>query len=446
MNRPRILVVDDDESLLRLLELRLSAMQFDVATARSGTEALARCQQQPFDLVLTDLRMDDLDGMELFDRLHQLNSTLPVVIMTAHGSIPEAVEATRRGVVAFLTKPIDTQDLERVLRQYARPSLADVPAGDMQILTRNDRMKTLLDTAQRVAASDVHVLVTGESGTGKELMAQFIHRHSPRHQGGFVAVNCGALPEGLMEAELFGFVKGAFTGALRNRDGLFRQAAGGTLFLDEIGEMPLPLQVKLLRALQEKRIRPVGSDITLDVDVRIVSATHVDLETAVQERRFREDLYYRINVVNLHLPPLRERREDIPLLVKHFIQQAREQGQAGQVSTVADAAMQHLVEYHWPGNIRQLQNVVQRLLALCPGAVITPRLVADALGDQGAQPLPTLAQVREDAERRYLVSLLTLTEGVVSEAARIAGRNRTDLYKILNRYGLDPAHFKPRSH
>ncbi len=446
MNRPRILVVDDDESLLRLLELRLSAMQFDVATARSGTEALARCQQQPFDLVLTDLRMDDLDGMELFDRLHQLNSTLPVVIMTAHGSIPEAVEATRRGVVAFLTKPIDTQDLERVLRQYARPSLADVPAGDMQILTRNDRMKTLLDTAQRVAASDVHVLITGESGTGKELMAQFIHRHSPRQQGGFVAVNCGALPEGLMEAELFGFVKGAFTGALRNRDGLFRQAAGGTLFLDEIGEMPLPLQVKLLRALQEKRIRPVGSDITLDVDVRIVSATHVDLETAVQERRFREDLYYRINVVNLHLPPLRERREDIPLLVKHFIQQAREQGQAGQVSTVADAAMQHLVEYHWPGNIRQLQNVVQRLLALCPGAVITPRLVADALGDQGAQPLPTLAQVREDAERRYLVSLLTLTEGVVSEAARIAGRNRTDLYKILNRYGLDPAHFKPRSH
>ena len=415
-------------------------------TARSGTEALARCQQQPFDLVLTDLRMDDLDGMELFDRLHQLNSTLPVVIMTAHGSIPEAVEATRRGVVAFLTKPIDTQDLERVLRQYARPSLADVPAGDMQILTRNDRMKTLLDTAQRVAASDVHVLITGESGTGKELMAQFIHRHSPRQQGGFVAVNCGALPEGLMEAELFGFVKGAFTGALRNRDGLFRQAAGGTLFLDEIGEMPLPLQVKLLRALQEKRIRPVGSDITLDVDVRIVSATHVDLETAVQERRFREDLYYRINVVNLHLPPLRERREDIPLLVKHFIQQAREQGQAGQVSTVADAAMQHLVEYHWPGNIRQLQNVVQRLLALCPGAVITPRLVADALGDQGAQPLPTLAQVREDAERRYLVSLLTLTEGVVSEAARIAGRNRTDLYKILNRYGLDPAHFKPRSH
>ncbi|WP_369600599.1 sigma-54 dependent transcriptional regulator [Hahella sp. SMD15-11] len=446
MNRPRILVVDDDESLLRLLELRLFAMQFDVATARSGTEALARCQQQPFDLVLTDLRMDDLDGMELFDRLHQLNSTLPVVIMTAHGSIPEAVEATRRGVVAFLTKPIDTQDLERVLRQYARPSLADVPAGDMQILTRNDRMKTLLDTAQRVAASDVHVLITGESGTGKELMAQFIHRHSPRQQGGFVAVNCGALPEGLMEAELFGFVKGAFTGALRNRDGLFRQAAGGTLFLDEIGEMPLPLQVKLLRALQEKRIRPVGSDITLDVDVRIVSATHVDLETAVQERRFREDLYYRINVVNLHLPPLRERREDIPLLVKHFIQQAREQGQAGQVSTVADAAMQHLVEYHWPGNIRQLQNVVQRLLALCPGAVITPRLVADALGDQGAQPLPTLAQVREDAERRYLVSLLTLTEGVVSEAARIAGRNRTDLYKILNRYGLDPAHFKPRSH
>ena len=415
-------------------------------TVRSGKEALARCQQQPFDLVLTDLRMDDLDGMELFDRLHQLNSTLPVVIMTAHGSIPEAVEATRRGVVAFLTKPIDTQDLERVLRQYARPSLADVPAGDMQILTRNDRMKTLLDTAQRVAASDVHVLITGESGTGKELMAQFIHRHSPRQQGGFVAVNCGALPEGLMEAELFGFVKGAFTGALRNRDGLFRQAAGGTLFLDEIGEMPLPLQVKLLRALQEKRIRPVGSDITLDVDVRIVSATHVDLETAVQERRFREDLYYRINVVNLHLPPLRERREDIPLLVKHFIQQAREQGQAGQVSTVADAAMQHLVEYHWPGNIRQLQNVVQRLLALCPGAVITPRLVADALGDQGAQPLPTLAQVREDAERRYLVSLLTLTEGVVSEAARIAGRNRTDLYKILNRYGLDPAHFKPRSH
>ncbi|RMF19352.1 MAG: sigma-54-dependent Fis family transcriptional regulator, partial [Gammaproteobacteria bacterium] len=280
MTAPHLLVVDDDESLLRLLELRLTARHYRVTTATSGDMALKLFRQAPADLVLTDLRMDGLNGIQLLEQLHALDSTLPVVIMTAHGSIPEAVDATQKGVVAFLTKPLDTEALESVLAQHCQPHADTAAPPHAPVSTRNPHMRSLLETAVRVAQSDVHVLITGESGTGKEVFARLIHSRSHRHAGEFVAVNCGALPEGLMEAELFGYVKGAFTGATRARDGLFRQASGGTLFLDEIGEMPLPLQVKLLRALQDKQVRPVGADTPVCADARIISATHVDLEQA----------------------------------------------------------------------------------------------------------------------------------------------------------------------
>lgn len=437
-----ILIVDDDESLLRLLELRLTARHYRVTTATSAQEALAAFRRQPADLVLTDLRMDDMDGIGLLEALHELDSMLPVVIMTAHGSIAEAVTATQKGVVAFLTKPLDNQTLESVIERHITV-LAGEGLSTGPVITRNEKMRSLLETARRIAPGDVNVLITGESGTGKEVLARYLHEQSRRSGAEFVPVNCGALPEGLMEAELFGYVKGAFTGATRARDGLFRQATGGTLFLDEIGEMPLSLQVKLLRALQEKKVRPVGSDLPVDADARIISATHVDLEQAVRDKHFREDLFYRINVVQLHLPPLRERREDIPLLAQHFLTQAINQGIARHATSLSKDALKRLCAFDWPGNIRQLQNVIQRLIALSPAPVISEKLVIDALGQLPDAPLPTLAEVRDEAERRYLEKVLTLTSGQVSDAARIAGRNRTDFYKLLKRHGLDPAQFKP---
>jgi two-component system response regulator GlrR len=304
-------------------------------------------------------------------------------------------------------------------------------------------MDALLAEARLAAESEASLLIQGESGTGKELLARAIHRASPRHAKPFVAVNCGAIPAELLESELFGHVKGAFTGAGRDHPGLFQSAEGGTVFLDEIGDMPLPLQVKLLRVLQEGEVRPVGSTETRPVDVRILSATHRNLEEAIASGEFREDLYYRLNVVTLSLPPLRERREDIPLLARHFLAALTEKYHR-RIHGFAPEALDMLAAADWPGNIRQLHNVLEQCVALCTTPTIPASLVARALRDKPAEIQP-LAEARTAFEREYLITLLKLTRGQVSEVARLAGRNRTEVYRLLQRHGLTPALFKDRN-
>jgi two-component system response regulator GlrR len=303
-------------------------------------------------------------------------------------------------------------------------------------------MKEILNQAKMVAATDARVLITGESGTGKEILAQAIHRASPRHNQPFVAINCSAMAENLLESELFGHEKGAFTGATRSHKGLFQAAEGGTLLLDEIGDMPMRLQVKLLRVLQENQVRPVGSTEAIDVDVRVISATHRDLQDLMRQGRFREDLYYRLNVVNIHLPALDERREDIPLLVAHFLQSiAREAGQERKV--YAPEAVEMLVTAEWPGNIRQLSNVVRQNVALSRSPVISAELVQQSLGEHSGKLL-SFTDARDEFTRNYLSQILQITQGNVSQAARLAKRNRTDFYKLLSRHDLNPDQFKSR--
>ncbi len=319
-----LLLVDDDPSLLKLLGMRLSSEGFKVTTAESGPEALKILQKEKLDLVISDLRMDEMDGMALFDEIQKAHPNMPVIILTAHGSIPDAVAATQRGVFSFLTKPVDKDALYKAIDEAL--ALSSTPISDEEwsagIVTRSPLMTRLLEQAHMVAQSDVSVLINGQSGTGKEVLAQAIHKASPRARKPFIAINCGALPEQLLESELFGHAKGAFTGAVSNREGLFFAASGGTLFLDEIGDMPMPLQVKLLRVLQERKVRPLGSNRDLDIDVRILSATHRNLPKAMEKNEFREDLYYRLNVVNLRIPALNERSEDIPLLANHLLRES----------------------------------------------------------------------------------------------------------------------------
>ncbi len=440
-----ILLVDDDVSLLKLLGMRLESRGYRLTTAESGREALRSLEVDRPDLVITDLRMDEMDGLMLFREVQRAAPGLPVILLTAHGSIPDAVAATREGVFSFLTKPVDRDELFAAIEDALAQAPGGVTDGDeawrAEIITHSPEMERLLEQARMVAASDVSVLVSGPSGSGKELMARAIHRASPRAEKPFVAINCGALPEQLLESELFGHTKGAFTGAISEHRGLFQAADGGTLFLDEIGDMPLPLQVKLLRALQERHVRPLGSTTQVPVDVRIISATHRDLDRAMGEGEFREDLYYRLNVVNLRLPSLKERPEDVPLLAKHLVVQAAERHKPF-VKGFSPEALKLLAASAWPGNVRQLVNVVEQCVALTGTAIIPEALVAQALAAEESV-LPTFNDARAAFERRYLIKVLKLTAGNVTQAARIAGRNRTDFYKLLGRHDLEPAPFKP---
>jgi len=445
INNPHILLVDDDPSLKRLLVMRLEAEHYRVRTANDGQEALRDLKVQDIDLVISDLRMDGMDGIELFEEIQRQHPGIPVIIITAQGSISDAVSATQKGVFGFLTKPVDKTELfgqiEQALAQSSRPiSLDDNTQWCSHILTRSESMERLLKTAKRVAESDVSLLITGASGTGKELLAQAIHRGSPREEQPFIPINCGALPEPLLESELFGHVKGAFTGASNDHLGLLRAADGGTLFLDEIGDMPVPLQVKLLRVLQERQVRPVGSTQSHAVDVRIISATHRDLEQAMQSGQFREDLYYRLNVVNLKMPILSERREDIPLLANHFLQQCQK-GRYSKATAFSPEAIDVLVGAAWPGNVRQLENAVQQIVALAHTKLIPESLVRDAIASESGV-MPSFNDARHHFERDYLVKVLRLTEGNVSRAAKLAQRNRTDFYKLLQRHDLKPDQFK----
>lgn len=444
----KILTVDDDQDILKLLGMRLKAAGYQVVSAKTGEEALAQIAVSRPALVISDLRMPDMDGLALFDAIHQSDPALPLIMLTAHGSIPEAVNATQRGVFGFLTKPFDSklllQQVEAALRMGAgSQTIADT--NDEQtwrrmIVTRSPQMENLLGQAKLMAVSDASILIQGESGSGKELLARAIHAASPRHDRPFVAINCGAIPEALLESELFGHSKGAFTGALRDHKGLFQSADGGTLFLDEIGDMPLPLQVKLLRALQERVIRPVGANATIAVNVRVISATHRNLAEEMKAGRFREDLYYRINVVGLEIPALAARREDISLLANNFLQTLSDK-YAKNLNGFAPEAIELLIAAPWPGNVRQLQNIVEQTVVLSTTPLIPASLVQKALqNDIGG--IVSFETARKNFEREYLVKLLKATNGSVTQAARLAQRNRTEFYKLLQRHQLTPALFK----
>lgn len=448
MNPSDILLVDDDPDLLQLISLRLTSAGYRVRTADSAEMALAALAVARPAAVITDLKMPGIDGMQLFQAIHRAHPALPVIILTAHGTIPDAVTATQRGVFGFLTKPFDSQALLQKVAAAIKLS-GDDGAGHAAsaewragIVSRSAKMEDLLRQARLVAESDASVLIFGDSGTGKELFARAIHRASGRAERPFVAVNCGAIPGELLESELFGHARGAFTGAVQAHKGLFQTADGGTLFLDEIGDMPLPLQVKLLRVLQEGEVRPVGSTQSIPVDVRVISATHRDLEAARAAGQFREDLYYRLNVVSMRLPPLAERREDIPVLATHFLRKLAERYRKP-LPTLAPESMALLIAAPWPGNVRQLLNLLEQAVALTTTAVIPASLVQNALREDAAALVP-FEEARKSFERDYLVRLLKITGGNVTQAAQMAKRNRTEFYKLLQRHRLEPSMFKEK--
>ena len=436
-----ILIIDDDPSLLKLLSIRLRSEGYEVSQATNVDTAIRMISDNKFSVVLSDLRMPGKDGLFLLDYVSQHQPSLPVILITAHGSINEAVIATEKGALGFITKPIDHLKLREALGNAIAQSSSQSSTGwHQEIIFKSSIMQKLIDQTSLIARRDVSVLITGSSGTGKEVLAKGIHKASNRNDKPFIALNCGALPEHLLESELFGHKKGAFSGAISDHLGLFRAAEGGTLFLDEIGDMPVSLQVKLLRVLQEKSLRPVGSTQTIPINVRVISATHKNIKQAMEDGEFREDLYYRICVVNLHVPSLNERQEDVPALARHLLTLSAARHEV-QVTRFSDEAMHRLCQTEWPGNIRQLVNVVEQCVALSQSPVISLSLVNQALIHNSDYFLG-LTEAKEVFERTYITRVLKMTDGIVSKAAELSGRNRTDFYKLIKKHKLNVDDYK----
>ncbi|HBB40306.1 MAG: two-component system response regulator GlrR [Nitrospirae bacterium CG18_big_fil_WC_8_21_14_2_50_70_55] len=451
-----VLVVDDDPTFADLLSMRLRRHGDEVRQAFNLSGAVRLLEEAPVDVVLCDLCLGRESGLDLLPRVHGLHPHLPVIVLTAHGTIEGAVEAIRQGAVGFVTKDADDAallaEIERAVKEGGlreRVAHLETLVGERlafeSIIGSAPPMRQVLEQVGRVARTHSTVLITGESGTGKELIVRALHTHSPRAARPFVAVSCGALPETLLENELFGHVKGAFTGAAEQKMGLLSVANGGTLFLDEVGEISLPIQVKLLRVLQEREFTPLGATQSLSVDIRLVSATNRDLKEEVRAGRFRSDLFYRLGVIPIHLPPLRERREDIPLLANHFVR-IFNQMLGASVSGIEPEAMRALVRYNWPGNVRELENVIERAMVMADGKTVCTRdLLFDAeMGVSAASGSATVLSYREAKatfERTYLHNLLTTVNGNVSEAARLSGRLRSDLYAMMNRHDVKRAQF-----
>jgi len=454
MEKEHILVVDDEEGLLHLVKMRLTAMGFSVTGCTTGREALAIAKNSRFDLAITDLRLGNEDGLDVTEELLRIHPGLPVIILTAHGSIPNAVEAMQRGAFGYLTKPFDDKELKAKIEEGLSPqrmrgeiqrlkSLVNELYGMENIVARSAAMQRLLQQVVQVADSDATILLFGETGTGKEVFARVIHSNSRRNKGPFVALNCAAIPETLFESELFGHVRGAFTSAHGAKRGLFQSANGGTLFLDEIGEMPLSMQVKLLRAVQEREVREVGSELSTKIDVRIITATNKDLGAAVKSGAFRNDLYYRISVVPLFIPPLRERPDDIPLLAQHFLTASAKRANK-ELRGFTPAALNRLVAHPWPGNVRELENVIEKATVMTRQDMITPDLLP-SMATSPDSPMKPLTEAKEEFEKTYLQNVLHLTGGNISRAAQFAGRYRADFYKMLKKYGLHPSTLKAKA-
>jgi DNA-binding NtrC family response regulator len=446
----RVLLVDDDRSMGELLSIGLVRRGFEPSFVPAAEEALAKLRDEEFAVVVTDLQMHGMNGLELCERIAKNYPDLPVIVATSFGSMETAVGAIRAGAYDFVTKPIDLSALElsirralqhRALREEVRRLRRVVATmeGSAELLGQSPVMRQVFGLVERVAGVDSSVLIVGESGTGKELVCRAIHARSSRSRGPLVAINCAAMPEALLESELFGHARGAFTDAKTSRTGLFVQASGGTLFLDEIGELPLPLQPKLLRALQERKVRPVGGDTEIPFDARIVAATNRDLEEQVAERRFREDLYYRINVIHLALPPLRTRGSDVLLLAQRFLSQHAARMHK-QVTGISPGAAERLLAYRWPGNVRELQNCIERAVALTNFAEITIEDLPEKLRKYAEAPLvvggadPSEIVPLAEMERRYILRALEVLGGSRAVTAQRLGVDRKTLYRKLQQY------------
>ncbi|MCC7336998.1 MAG: sigma-54-dependent Fis family transcriptional regulator [Pirellulaceae bacterium] len=442
-----ILIVDDQQSMCEMLETDLRLRGHRTQWCQSATAALDIVREQNIDVVLTDVRMPGTSGLQLCDELQRTRPDIAVVVMTAFGSLETAVAAMRAGAYDFITKPVELDLLALTIdRAVERQQLGrqvkllteqqNLPRPFGELIGDSPAMHRIYDQLPRLAASDASLLITGESGTGKELVARSIHDHSPRSGHPFVAINCAAMSETLLESELFGHTRGAFTDARQDRKGLFLEAEGGTLLLDEIGDMPVAMQVKLLRALEENRLRPVGSDREIPFNVRLLAATHRDLETAVEEERFRADLFYRINVIQLHLPPLRARGTDVLMLTKHFVERFAAKAQRP-IEGVDEAVAERLLAYSWPGNIRELRNVIERAVTLTRHNVLTVEDLPEKVRDHRSSTVyiggddPTELVPMEEIERRYIAHVLKAVDNNQSQAAKILGVDRKTLYRKL---------------
>jgi two-component system response regulator HydG len=451
MTDARILVVDDEPDVCELIELGLTKRGFKVESTTRARDALAMLRDdQAFDVLLTDLRLDDMDGLALCERVVENHPDLPVVVLTGHGSLDTAIGAIRVGAYDFITKPVDMESLEVAIRRathHRRLSeevkrLRDevgATRGPREMVGQSGPMRRVYELIERLGTTDATILISGESGTGKELVARALHQRSAHHEGPFVAINCAAVPANLLESELFGHVKGAFTDARRTREGLFVRAGGGTLFLDEIGEMPLEMQAKLLRALQERRVRPVGGDQEIHFDTRIIAATNRELEAEVEAGNFREDLYYRINVVQIAMPRLAERGNDILLLAQHFVESVG-QRMGRPIKGFSQSAAQKLLAYDWPGNVRELENSIERAVALARYEEIQvedlPSRVREHEDEGTLEELddPSYMLPLEELERRHIQRALKACSGNKTRAAKVLGVDRRTLYRKLERY------------
>jgi two-component system response regulator GlrR len=451
MSSGTILVVDDDVNLLELIKMRLESSDYEVATSLNEDDAVDAVKGKTFDLSIVDLKLIHKDGISLMEEMHLINPDMPVIILTAHGTIESAVEAVKKGAFNYLTKPFNPQELllqikramenRRLICEIKRLECLLKERYDFtNIVTKNEKMLQILEKVSRIANTDSTVYIYGESGTGKELIARSIHIASERRDKSFVAINCAAIPETLLESELFGHEKGAFTGAIRTSKGLFAQAHQGTVFLDEIGDMPLSIQAKLLRLLQEQQFYPVGSEKPVRVDVRVIVATNKDLEAEVKNGSFREDLFYRVHVIPIYLPPLRERKEDIPVLADHFLKKYRDKMKKD-LKGLTPSALQKLMAYDWPGNVRELENTIECAVVLTQQDAINEDIILPAK-DLPPEPLKPLKEARDEFEKTYLVRLLELTGGNVSRAAKAAGKYRADFYNLLKKSNLKPEDFK----
>ena len=449
----KVLLVDDETGILDSLRILFRGAGYEVATAKGGAEALELLGRAKPDLVVTDIRMPGTSGLEVLSRTREADPEIPVILMTAQASLQSAVRAVNEGAYYYLQKPFANEELLAICKRAAEARV--LKAENRQLrkeIRRRDRtfegrpigtsrgFLEVLELAETVAPTDSTILLSGESGTGKEVLARYVHTLSGRADGPFFSINCGALPESLLESELFGHVKGSFTGAVKDKEGLLVAARGGTFFLDEIGEMTPALQVKLLRALQEREVIPVGATEAVAVDVRIIAATNRDLEEEIRRGTFRSDLYYRLNVIALHLPPLKERREDIPLLARHFLTRLGEKDPEAGVPTLSEEAREALLEYDWPGNVRELENALERAAVVSEGGEIRTEHLPERVIEP---PMPRLVDEEPPAnppmeviERAYIEWVLRAEGGNKSRAAEVLGIDPSTLYRKLNRYGL----------
>jgi len=451
MAKTKILVVDDDKNLLDIIHMRLEASGYDVVAVDHENLAKEAATEEVFDVGVIDLQLVKQDGLSLMEELHLIHPDMPIIILTAHGSIESAVEAMKRGAFTYLTKPFDSREL---ILQIERARERSQLTGEIirlkellgerfnfaNIIAKSERMRSVLDQVARIAGTESNIAIYGASGTGKELIAKAIHISSPRKDFPFLAINCAAIPESLLESELFGYEKGAFTGAVKNNKGLFTRADKGTIFLDEIGDMPLSIQAKLLRVLQERTFVPLGGAGSVSVDVRIIVATNKDLKEEVKKGSFREDLFYRIHVIPVNLPLLKDRKEDIPPLVEHFIKKYNDQMEK-KVKSITPAAMQKLMLHNWPGNVRELENTIEYAIAMTNSATLKDDLILQT--KNGQDEFLTLQEARAGFEKKYLQNLLKITSGNVSKTAELAGKYRADLYNLMKKHGITPRDFKP---